>query len=159
MADDHKYIEKILEESGLNYSIARNATYMNNNGEIKVCNTVTDTIKIKRGEILHFNFMGIDGNKNEFSISHENNSYQKLYFNVGLRGCEIQPFPNIILQERDNRTTDIFSKYQNRAIRLATYRKENQELRFYNDFNANIELKSEKSDEILLYLCKNYSFV
>lgn len=128
--------------------------YMNNNGEIKVCNTVTDTIKIKRGEILHFNFMGIDGNKNEFSISHENNSYQKLYFNVGLRGCEIQPFPNIILQERDNRTTDIFSKYQNRAIRLATYRKENQELRFYNDFNANIELKSEKSDEILLYLCK-----
>ena len=27
VADDHKYTEKILEESGLNYSIARNATY------------------------------------------------------------------------------------------------------------------------------------
>ena len=34
MADDHKYSEKILEESGLNYSIARNATYMNSNGEL-----------------------------------------------------------------------------------------------------------------------------
>ena len=29
VTDDHKYTEKILEESGLNYSIARNATYMN----------------------------------------------------------------------------------------------------------------------------------
>jgi hypothetical protein len=29
VADGHKYSEKILEESGLNYSIARNATYMN----------------------------------------------------------------------------------------------------------------------------------
>ena len=38
LADDHKYSEKILEESGLNYSIARNATYMNrfmnSNGEL-----------------------------------------------------------------------------------------------------------------------------
>jgi NAD(P)H dehydrogenase (quinone) len=34
VADDHKYSEKILEESGLNYSIARNATYMNSNGEL-----------------------------------------------------------------------------------------------------------------------------
>ena len=34
VADDHKYTEKILEESGLNYSIARNATYMNSNGDL-----------------------------------------------------------------------------------------------------------------------------
>ena len=34
LADGHKYAEKILEESGLNYSIARNATYMNSNGEL-----------------------------------------------------------------------------------------------------------------------------
>ena len=34
VADEHKYSEKILEESGLNYSIARNATYMNSNGEL-----------------------------------------------------------------------------------------------------------------------------
>ena len=34
MADEHKYTEKILEESGLNYSIARNATYINSNGEL-----------------------------------------------------------------------------------------------------------------------------
>ncbi len=34
VADDHKCTEKILEESGLNYSIARNATYMNSNGEL-----------------------------------------------------------------------------------------------------------------------------
>jgi NAD(P)H dehydrogenase (quinone) len=34
VADVHKYSEKILEESGLNYSIARNATYMNSNGEL-----------------------------------------------------------------------------------------------------------------------------
>ena len=29
VADEHKYSEKILEESGLNYLFARNATYMN----------------------------------------------------------------------------------------------------------------------------------
>ena len=34
VADEHKYSEKILEESGLNYSIARNATYMDCNGEL-----------------------------------------------------------------------------------------------------------------------------
>ena len=34
VADGHKYSEKILEESGLNYSIARNATYINSNGEL-----------------------------------------------------------------------------------------------------------------------------
>ena len=34
VADDHKYTEKILEESGLNYSIARNATYINSSGEL-----------------------------------------------------------------------------------------------------------------------------
>ena len=34
VADDHKYSEKILEESGLNYSIVRNASYINSNGEL-----------------------------------------------------------------------------------------------------------------------------
>ena len=34
VADDHKYTEKILEESGLNYSIARNASYINASGEL-----------------------------------------------------------------------------------------------------------------------------
>ena len=34
VANDHKYTEKILEESGLNYSIARNASYMDCNGEL-----------------------------------------------------------------------------------------------------------------------------
>ena len=34
VANDHKYTEKILEESGLNYSIARNTTYMDCNGEL-----------------------------------------------------------------------------------------------------------------------------
>ena len=34
VADDHKFTEKLLEESGLNYSIARNATYINSSGEL-----------------------------------------------------------------------------------------------------------------------------
>ena len=32
VAEDHKYTERLLEESGLNYSIARNTTYMDCNG-------------------------------------------------------------------------------------------------------------------------------
>ena len=34
VADDHKYTEKILEESGLNYSLARNPTYIDCQGEL-----------------------------------------------------------------------------------------------------------------------------
>ena len=34
VADDHKYTEKKLEESGINYSIARNATYIDTEGEL-----------------------------------------------------------------------------------------------------------------------------
>ena len=34
VADDHKYTEKILEENGLNYSIARNTTYLEANGDL-----------------------------------------------------------------------------------------------------------------------------
>ena len=34
VADDHKYTEKILEESGLNYSFSRNATYLDTEGEL-----------------------------------------------------------------------------------------------------------------------------
>ena len=34
IADDHKYTDKKLEESGLNYSIARNASYINYRGEL-----------------------------------------------------------------------------------------------------------------------------
>ena len=34
VADDHKYTEKILEESGLNYSISRNASYLESQGEL-----------------------------------------------------------------------------------------------------------------------------
>jgi NAD(P)H dehydrogenase (quinone) len=34
VANDHKYTEKILEESGLNYSIARNASYINCSDEL-----------------------------------------------------------------------------------------------------------------------------
>ena len=34
IADDHKYTDKKLEESGLNYSIARNASYINYSGEL-----------------------------------------------------------------------------------------------------------------------------
>lgn len=34
VANDHKYTEKIIEESGLNYSIARNATYIDCEGEL-----------------------------------------------------------------------------------------------------------------------------
>ena len=34
VADDHKYTEKLLEESGLNYSLSRNATYLDTEGEL-----------------------------------------------------------------------------------------------------------------------------
>ena len=34
ISTDHKYTEKIIEESGLNYSIARNATYIDSEGEL-----------------------------------------------------------------------------------------------------------------------------
>jgi len=63
VADEHKYSEKILEESGLNYSIARNTTYMN-----RLLNSIEELFKYLMNKENNFFYNTYKDQKNGFRL-------------------------------------------------------------------------------------------